>query len=148
MTTVAVTGLTTAIVDLLRAETPFLVGDGAAPTPQDGEDRLDLEAGPFLIVYELAPAYTSTGWTGQEESQAWAEWQISAVGLTREQATTARDMAQDVLVGKPSAGGPYTNPITVAGLVVMLRQAVGIPVDKMGTYQAGFRLRLLVNVAA
>lgn len=148
MTVVAMTGLTTAIVGLLRAELPFLVGDGSAPTPQAGEERLDLEAGPFLVVYELAPAYSSTGWTGQEESQAWGEWQVSASGLTREQATMARDMAQEVLVGKPPTGGAYTNPIVVAGLVVMLRQAAGIPVDRVGTYQAGFRLRLLVNVAA
>jgi hypothetical protein len=142
-------GLTTVIVDLLRAELPFRVGDGSAPLANTGqEERLDLEDGPFLVVYELAPAYTSTGWTGQVESQARMEWQVSASGLTREQAATGRDMALDVLVGKPAGGGPFTNPLTVAGLVVMDRGADGIPVDKVGTYQAGFRFWALVNVAA
>lgn len=148
MTQVAMTGLTTAIVELLRAETPFLVGDGAAPAPDPTDERLNLEAGPFLVVYELSPGYLSEGWTGQVESQARLEWQVSASGLTREQAATARDMAQAVLVGKPSGGGPYTHPITVPGHVVMDRGLIGMPMDRMGTYQAGFRVWFLVNVAA
>lgn len=148
MTVLAMAGLTTAIVDLLRAELPFRVGDGAAPLADPTEDRLDLEAGPFLVVYELAPDYRSTGWTGQVESHARMDWQVSASGLTRDQAATARDMAQDVLVGKPAGGGAHTNPLTVAGLVVMDRGSEGIPIDKVGTFQAGFRFWALVNVAA
>jgi len=132
--------LTSAYVALLRAQLPIPVGDGAAPTtdPAAGP-RLD-PLGAFVIVYELDANPIARGWTGAGAAMIEVVHQVSCMGIQRDQASMASDMAAEVLGGR-TVGGGFVYPVTVTGHTVMDRWIRAfMPMESEGTFRSGFHL--------
>ena len=140
MTVAARSPLTSAYVELLRAQLPIPVGDGAAPTADSLPGGQRLPPGGFIIVYELDATPLSRGWTGTGSAMIEVVHQITTTGIQRDQASMACDMAADVLEGKNPAGG-FVYPVSVTGHTIMDRWIRAfMPMLSEGTFQSGFHL--------
>lgn len=146
MTSVNDSMVTDAVLTLLRAEIGVPVGDGTAPSAEDGADRLSPTDG-WLIVHAIPIGDRSfgDGYVGQSASGQTIRYQLTAGGVQRNQADRIANAAAAALADRES--GDWVNPIPVGGHQVMDRRRVGrIPDDAMGTFQAGQQVDLMVTV--
>lgn len=79
---------TDSIIDHLTTETGLEVGDSIAPAASDR---------PYLVVYRVGAFVTGGPLRGASEDQ-WAQYQVTAVGDTREQAEWALGKARTAIL--------------------------------------------------
>lgn len=147
MTAVDVSLLTDAVRDLLDAQLPVPVGDGAAPDPNPS--RL-LDEGQGWVTVQMiaagAAAVQGSVYTDTAELEA-VRYQVTAAGIQRNQVERLAQAAISILVERDS-DGDYIFPLTVPGHVVLHRSFFGrIPTTSLGAYNAGGIVEILLNVA-
>lgn len=87
------------------------VGDGIAPAPADGQLA---PAKPYLILYELPGRFLTSDAEGDSDGPSY-DYQLTAVGERRDQATRALDRARAV-VTRPALEAALGAPVAACDI--------------------------------
>ena len=116
--------VTTALREFLEIYSEHPVGDHAAPTSRP--DVLIPSEAPYSVLYAIPGGKTTGPPLGYTDSIAYFEYQITTVGLRRDQTQMLMQKIREVMIGR-DLDFSLKYKLIVPGLVIMDRELASVP---------------------
>lgn len=141
--------VTDSVVELLGLFLPVPVGDGEAPLLEDDDGNVSFvpfESG-YAVVYAIPSGarFEGSELAGTEAAMGWFRFQVSTVGIQRNQVEAIASKAASIFLDRDDSGA-FVNAMSVPAHTVMDRRHAGfVPFDQAGSAMAGVLIDVMVH---